>query len=118
MLSINLINILILFFTTLILYQSILAIFNVSEGFAVQQPAGQYKPYNDNDPAILSQQNAGNIQVLKQQINDLTPLKQEVQNINQTVATLKTQVQGIIGAHQQYAQSVAPKKTPKITGAT
>lgn len=66
------VQILILFFCSLILYQTVLATREIKhylqEGF---QDASQYKEYNTSDPnnpngaMILSQQNAGNIDYLK-----------------------------------------------------
>ena len=123
MLSINVINLLILFFIILIFSQIFLAFFNniIIEGLTngATTSSDQYQPYNMNDPnnaMILAQQNAGNIQVLKQQIDDLSGLNKEVQDISGNVATLQTQVTGLISAQTQYAQNMAPKTTPKISG--
>ena len=63
------INILIVFFIILIIYQIFLAHFsnNVIEGLE------NYKEYDTNDPnnvMILAQQNAGNIEVLRKQFDD------------------------------------------------
>jgi hypothetical protein len=116
MLTKNLINVLILFFILLLLYQIFLAEFTVIEGLDNQ---GQYQPYNTNDPnnvLILAQQNAGNIQVLKQQLDGLMSLKEEVLDISGNVAILQTQVNGIAGAHQQYASNMTKNPPPTITG--
>ena len=71
----NIINLLIVFFIILIFYQILLENTNLTkivEGLTDNSESSssnnQYQPYDSNDPNILSQQNAGNIQVLKQQI--------------------------------------------------
>jgi hypothetical protein len=139
MLSITVINVLIVFFILLIVSQIFLAVFNnyTIEGLTTIQPLSssipvvqdnqetqssqqEYQPYNTNDPnnaLILAQQNAGNIQILKQQLDGLMSLDQEVQDISGNVASLQTQVVGMVGAQQQYAQNMAPKTPPKISGA-
>ena len=121
MLHITLINVLILFSILLLIYQIFLAIFNntILEGLTNEQPS-QYQPYNTNDPnnaLILAQQNAGNIQVLKQQLDGLMSLNQEVQDISGNVVALQTQVNGIVGAQQEYAQNMTSNPPPNISGA-
>lgn len=119
-----LVNVLIVFFAILIIYQIFLANLKVKEGFdptasSTSQP-GQYQGYNTNDPnnaMILAQQNAGNIQVLKQQMDGLNNLNQEVQTITTNVASLQSQVTTIAQAQQQYTSQLAASPTPQITGA-
>jgi ABC-type phosphate/phosphonate transport system substrate-binding protein len=108
---------LILFFTILIISQIFLASFHSSviEGLEIASP--QYQPYNPNNAFILAQQNAGNIEVLRQQIEDLSPLSKEVQDISGNVAELQSQLHSMAAAQQQYAQQMLPSKTPTITGA-
>ena len=128
----SVINILILFFIILIVCQIFLAMSNSSiieglTGFPTppnipqSQPSSstssQYQPYNSSNALILAQQNAGNIEVLKQQLDGLMSLNQEVQDISGNVAALQAQVTGIIQAQQQYAQQMTPSTTPTITGA-
>jgi len=84
---------------------------------AIKQASSQYQPYDPNNAFILAQQNAGNIEVLKQQIEDLSPLSKEVQDISGNVAQLQTQMNSMAAAQQQYAQQMLPSKTPTITGA-
>jgi hypothetical protein len=118
----GLIIFLIVFFMILIIYQIFLANFTIKEGLdtSSSDPSGQYQPYNTNDPnnaMILAQQNAGNIQVLKQQMDDLTGLSQEVQDISANVVSLQSQVTAIGQAQQQYASQMSSQPTPQITGA-
>jgi hypothetical protein len=110
-----LINILIIFFIILILCQ--LFSYNI-EGMETSN-GEEYIPYRKNDPnnvLILAQQNAGNIEVLKQQIDKVLGLNQEVQDISNNLATLTSQVTNLMAAQQQYAQANIPSPTPQITG--
>ena len=114
----SLINLLILFFIVLIFYQIFLAYVenNIIEGLTNQQ----YQPYNTNDPnnaLILAQQNAGNISVLKQQLDELDGLNKEVQDISGNVIELQGQVTKLIASQQQYATKMTGGSTPNISGA-
>ena len=110
------INILIVFFIILIIYQIFLAHFsnNVIEGLE------NYKEYDTNDPnnvMILAQQNAGNIEVLRKQFDNISGLKQEVQDISGNVANLTTQVEDLVKAQEDYLDENLPDEPPEITGA-
>lgn len=114
----SLVNLLILLFILLIVYQIFLAYAenNIIEGLTNKE----YQPYNTNDPnnaLILAQQNAGNISVLKQQIDELNGLNNEVQDISGNVIELQGQVSQIVAAQQQYATQMTGGTTPNITGA-
>jgi len=88
---------------------------NTIEGMESQD----YKPYDLNNPnntLILAQQNAGNIQVLKKQMDDLLHLNDEVQDISGNVATLTTNVSNLIEQQQQYVQTNLPSSPPQISG--
>lgn len=110
----TLVNILILFFILLIGYQIILAN-HIVEGL------DNYQPYDNNNPAnalILAQQNAGNIEYIKQRLDDLQGLDKEVQDISGNVVALQTQVNGLVSAQQQYATQMTGGTAPNVTGAT
>ena len=111
------INYITVFFILLILYQIFLAFFEVT---LIEGLVNQYQPYDTNNPAnalILAQQNAGNIIVLKQQLDGLMGLNKEVKDLSGNVATLEGQVTQIVAAQQQYASQMTNEKTPNITGA-
>ena len=60
------------------------------EGLETQSQ--KYKPYNLNNPnntLILAQQNAGNIQVLKKQMDDVLDLNKEVKKTTKKVLSNK-----------------------------
>ena len=110
------INILIVFFITLIIYQIFLAHFsnNVIEGLE------NYEEYDTNDPnniMILVQQNSGNIEVLRKQFDNISGLKQEVQDISGNVANLTKQVDDLVKAQEDYLAEKLPAEPPEITGA-
>ena len=113
----TLVNILILFFTILVIYQIFLAYsgYSIIEGL---ENDSNYKPYDSNDALILGKQNAGNIIVLEKQVNDLTGLNQQVQDLSGNVAGLQEQVNNLVTAQNQYASQMAPSTPPDISGTT
>ena len=130
-----LIYLLILLFSILIIYQFILAFCcdnikalskstNLIEGLdnPDSSEVGQeqdYKPYNLNDPnnaLILSQQNAGNIEVLKGRIDTLDGLKEKVDNNIQNINSLQTQMEGLVQQQADFAQQIAGSTPPTVTG--
>ena len=118
----TLVNILILFFIFLILYQIILAS-NVIEAKLplVEGLENQFQSYDTNNPntaMILAQQNAGNILYLKDRIDNVQGLYQQVQDLSGNVQTLQTQVDGLVQAQQDYANQMTGGTAPDITGST
>lgn len=121
-----LVNILIIFFIILIFYQVFLSKISVLsyrmsngiiEGMDTSTSTSQqYQPYDTNNAMILAQQNAGNIEVLKQQLDKISGLNQEVQDISGNLAALTTQVSNLMVAQQQYVQTNLPSSPPQITG--
>jgi len=120
----TLVNILILFFTILVIYQIFLASFgdSIIEGLTSDNTNNtEYKPYNTNDPnnaLILAQQNAGNINVLHQQMIELNGLNQQVQDLSGNVTTLQEQVTNLVNSQNDYASQMTPSTAPDITGTT
>lgn len=118
----TLVNILILFFTFLILYQVFLAT-RIIEGMDNNDDSNNsdYKSYDTNNPnnaLILAQQNSGNIAYLKKQMDSVQDINQEVQDLSGNVQTLQTQVNGIVQAQQNYANQMTGGTVPNITGTT
>ena len=107
---------LIAFFSLLIIYQIFLEHFIEK---TIEGMDNEYQDYNTNDPnnvMILAQQNAGNIQVLKQQLDSLLSLDQEVKDISGNVVLLQQQVNDLVQAQQNYATQMTPTSTPDISG--
>ena len=131
-----LVYLLIVFFLILIIYQIlqyyITYAFNnnnyIIEGLTTpiqpsqsSQSSQQYQPYDMNNPnnvLILAQQNAGNIQVMKQQIDKTLGLEKEVRDISGNVATLTEQVTAFMQQQQKSANALLPSSPPNITGST
>ena len=123
-----LVSVLIIIFSLLLIYQIILAIFgeNILEGLenAVPSPSATstYKDYNTSDPnnpngpLILAQQNAGNIEYLKQRITELMGLQKQVTDISTNVDALNEQVAGLVQQQATYATSIAGNKPVDISG--
>ena len=112
----TIINFLIIIFIILIIYQIFLAHFSdtIIEGLE------NYKEYDTNDPnnvMILAQQNAGNIEVLRKQFDNISGLKQEVEDISGNMINLTKQVDDLVQAQQDYLAQNLPAEPPEITGA-
>ena len=140
----TIINFLIVFFIFLIIYQIFLAYFKSSivEGMMdvvptiaptftpTAAPSNQMLPnltinqvYRQYDKKIadntfmLAQQNAGNIEYLKQRIDAVQGMYQQVQDLSGNVQLLQTQVDGLLQAQQDYANQMTGGSAPEITGA-
>ena len=85
----------------------------------INQVYRQYDKKIADNTFLMSQQNAGNIEYLKQRIDAVQGIFDEVQDISGNVAALQDQMNGIIIAQQQYATQITGGGTvPNITGAT
>lgn len=79
----------------------------------------EYQPYNLNDPnsaLILSQQNAGNINYLKERIDELTSVKKDVDDLKQNVSLMQTQIDGLVQQQADFGTELAGSTPPTITG--
>ena len=106
-----LVNLLILCFIVLLSYQIFFN--NLMEG--LDNPTPEYKPY-PQDPLILAQQNAGNIEYLKQKIAGLENMQKEVVDISLNLTSVNEQIQGLIQQQQQSATQLVGNKPLTITG--
>jgi hypothetical protein len=111
-----LVNVLIIFFIFLIVYQIILANYNIVEGLKNNNSNKVYKDYPPN-ALILSQQNAGNIEYLKKKMDDLQNMNTVVNDLSGNVASLQQQVNGLVSAQQQMVTQMTGGSPPDITGA-
>jgi TolA-binding protein len=120
-----LIYVLIVIFVLLIAYQIFLS-FNTNtliEGLenATKPPSMviEYIPYNLGDPnnsLILSQQNAGNIEVLKGRIDNLDGIKNKVDDMQQNINSMQVQMDSLVQQQADYAQELVGNTPPEITG--
>ena len=122
-----LINILLFLFALLIVYQ----VYRVKEGLetaattptttpsssssSTSSSTSTYQPYDPNNPTILAQQNAGNIQVLKGQMDELVGIKKEVEDISGNLYTLTDQVNQYMLQQATTAQQQLPPTPPAIS---
>jgi hypothetical protein len=115
------INILILFFGLLIIYHLNLAFFRVDivEGLK-NKSKSKYKSYdskNPNNAMILAQQNAGNIEFLKSQLDLVLDFRENMNSLNTRVNDLSRQVDELVLAQKTYASENFPSEPPVISGA-
>ena len=113
-----LINVLIVVFITLLIYQ-ILLDYDIVEGL---ENAGTYKSYdnqNSEDKAlILAQQNAGNIEYIKQRMDGVQSMYQQVQDLCGNVYQLQQEVNDLVIAQKEYADEMTGGTAPEISGMT
>lgn len=89
-----LLTILIIFFISIILYKILFYIgtsFHLIEGLE-----NSYKEYGGNDPMILAQQNAGNIEYLKSRMEEVNSVKNDVVTMKQDMQSMQIQVDGLV----------------------
>jgi len=111
-----LIKFLIFFFIILIIYQLILANL-IIEGLENKESSGDsYKSYDSNDPLILGQQNAGNIEYLKKRMEDIQGVYQTVQDLSNNYQNLQTQVDDLVLAQKEYTTNMIGEEPPEING--
>ena len=120
-----LIYILIGVFLVLFGYQIFLTLFpdKIIEGLendtTTTSSTGEYQPYNVSDPnnsLILSQQNAGNIEVLKGRIDKFDGVKEKIDTMQQNINSMQTQIDGLVQQQADFAQDLAGDTPPEVTG--
>jgi aromatic ring hydroxylase len=83
----------------------------------INQVYRQYDKKIADNTFLMAQQNAGNIEYLKQRIDAVQGLYEEVQDISGNVAALQDQMNGLLIAQQQYASQLTDgNSVPIITG--
>ena len=146
----TIINLLIIFFSFLIIYQINLAYFKSSiivskqpliEGMmdvvptisptftptaapsnqmlpnlTINQVYRQYDKEISNNTFMLAQQNAGNIEYLKQRMDAVQGMNQQVQDLSGNVQNLQTQVDGLVQAQQDYVNQMTGGTAPEVSG--
>ena len=119
-----LIHILIAVFLVLFGYQIFLALFpnKIIEGLeneTITTTTGEYQPYNVSDPnnsLILAQQNAGNIEVLKDRINKFDGVKEKLDTMQQNIDSIQVQIDSLVQQQADFAQDLAGDTPPEVTG--
>jgi methyl-accepting chemotaxis protein len=76
----------------------------------------QYDKQISHNTFLMAQQNAGNIEYLKQRIDAVQNMYSQVQDLSMNVAALSSQVHGLVESQQQYATQIAGSAPPSISG--
>jgi TolA-binding protein len=110
-----LVNILIIIFSILLISQT-LDYFNSMMREGLENSKGSYQNYPD-DPLILGRVNAGNIEVLKEEIVQIPDMKNRINKLEEDVKVLNDQIQGL---NQQNVDAVNSfsGSTSSLTGAS
>jgi len=77
-----------------------------------------YQPYNidSNNVLILTQQNSGNIEYLKNRLNELEKKYKKIDDIENNVSSLQTQLETLSEAQQQYATDISGGNIVETSG--
>ena len=121
---------LIIFFISIILYKVIKFFSNTVEGMSTKvegmstkiegmenttTTTTDYKEYDKNDPnncLILAQQNSGNIDYLKSRMDELIDVKNDVNNMKQSVQTMQVQMDELVQQQGDMAVEMAGGEEP------
>ena len=83
----------------------------------INQVYRQYDKKIADNTFLMAQQNAGNIEYLKQRVDSLQNLNSIVHDLSGNVSVLQNQVNGLLMAQQQFGKQMTEEvKVPKITG--
>ena len=105
-----LLTILIIFFTSIVLYKLICSMMKIVEGME-----NEYEPYDKNDPnncLILAQQNAGNVDYLKSRMDELKTVKSDMNNLQQNVDSMQIQLDALVQQNSEMATELAGGTEP------
>ena len=83
----------------------------------VNQVYRQYDKKISDNTFLLAQQNAGNIEYLKQRVNTIQDMADEVNQLSSDVDSLQQQVTGLVQANTQYTTQNLGTEPPEISGA-
>jgi uncharacterized protein YoxC len=83
----------------------------------VNQVYRQYDKKISDNTFLLAQQNAGNIEYLKQRVNVIQDMADEVNQLSSDVDSLQQQVSGLVQANTQYTTQNLGTTPPDISGA-
>ena len=86
------------------------------ENTNTQQNYKQYDTQSPNNVMILAQQNAGNIEYLKQRIDTIQGIFEQVKGLSNDVKQLQTQMDGLLQTQQDYANQMTGGTAPEISG--
>lgn len=110
------INLLIGFFSLLLFYQLFIKnTCSCKEGLEQQQ---KFQEYDQNDALILGKKNAGNIEVLREQVNDLSGVRQQVSDLSNNVSLLEDKVVTLMEQQEQMATDLTGGTAPEVSGLT
>lgn len=76
----------------------------------------QYDKQISHNTFLMAQQNAGNIEYLKQRIDAVQNMNTQVQDLSANVASLQSQVTSLVQSQQQYATQIAGSAPPAVSG--
>jgi hypothetical protein len=118
-------QVLIVFFSCLILYQIVFKLVSCFQKEGMENAdtnTNKYEDYGTNSTdcsttaMILSQKNAGNIEYLKQQVEQLQGTRQVVMDMSNNIAVLNDQVTALSQQQADAQQQLVGNKVPSYSG--
>jgi hypothetical protein len=82
----------------------------------INQVYRQYDKKIADNTFLLAQQNAGNIEVLRQQSSNVPQLTLDVTNLTKRVGTVEDQITQLVSAQKAYADNLTGGSPPDVTG--
>jgi hypothetical protein len=110
-------NIIPIIVTCMFLYTVWQMVFGTKEG--IENKNDTYQEYDTSNPdniMILVQQNAGNIEYLKNRMDEISSLKSTVTDLTQNVEQLNKTVEELVIQQQSYVVDATNGETPEISG--
>ena len=114
-----LVNLLILFFLLLFIYQIFLAFVPSVHETIIEGAENQYKNYDTDNPEnalILAQQNAGNIEYIKGRIDEIMGLKGQVMDNCGNIVSLNDQMSSLIQQMSDLKQEMVGDEPADVSG--
>jgi hypothetical protein len=98
--------------------QSYLIIEGMTDTSGTETETGTYKQYDTttDNAFILAQQNAGNIEYIKQRMDTIQGMDKQLQDLSGNVQDLQKNMNDLISANQQYTTQMIGSTPPEITG--
>lgn len=108
-------NFIILFLCLVLIYSIFLGSFTISNNM-IEGYQNEYQSYDEN-PMILAQKNAGNIEVLRERLDGLNGVKGQLTDLSNNVTQLQEDIATLMAQQQSFATDLTGGEEVAIAGA-
>lgn len=107
-----LVNLISLFLIIFLIYHLFLGYssYSIKEGYE-----GEYQPYDENT-MILAQKNAGNIEVLRGRLDELSGVNQQLLDLSNNVTQMREDIAGLMEQQQSFATDLTGGEELDVSG--